>query len=64
MTAKQATVLAALQARPDYWITEASDLAEAAGLTERGTQAVLYHLADAGVVEYTELGWKTREQLA
>jgi DNA-binding MarR family transcriptional regulator len=60
LTPKQTAVLAALDARPDYWITEASDLADAAGLTDRGTLTVLYHLSDAGIVEYTETGWKRR----
>lgn len=58
ITKKQEAVLAALDARPDYWITEASDLADAAGLSDRGTLTVLYHLSDARVLEYTETGWK------
>jgi DNA-binding MarR family transcriptional regulator len=60
-TPRQQAVLEALDSRPDYWITEASDLAEKAGLTDRGTLIVLYHLSDAGIVEYTESGWKRKE---
>lgn len=60
-TRKQRAVLDALAARPDYWITEPSDLADAAGLTERGTQTVLYHLVDAGVVYYDDGGYRFTE---
>ena len=51
-------MVAAMKARPDYWITEASDIAAVTEMTERGVQAVLYHLSDAGVVEYTDFGWQ------
>lgn len=51
----------ALRARPDYWITEPSDLTEATGMTERGVLVTLYHLSDAGFVEYDDLGWHIRQ---
>jgi hypothetical protein len=54
--------MAALTARPDYWITEASDLEDATQMTERGVLMTLYHLSDAGIVEYTDFGWKVKEE--
>jgi DNA-binding MarR family transcriptional regulator len=57
LTSRQQAVLVALRARPDYWITEASSLAEATGLSARGVLIVLYHLSDAGLVYYDECGW-------
>lgn len=50
-------VLEALDARPDYWRTDAADLVAASGLTQRGVQQVLYHLVDAGTLGYDEGGY-------
>ena len=60
LTEKQQAVLDTLRARPYYWATEAADLAEAVGTTARGVLLVLYRLADRGIVEYTDDGWKER----
>jgi hypothetical protein len=56
-TPKQQSVIAAMRERPDYWITEPADIAEPTGLTEHGVLIVLYHLSDAGIAYYDDLGW-------
>jgi hypothetical protein len=62
MTAKQQSVLEAMGARPDYWITEPGDLIEATGLTYRGVLIVLYHLNDAGLAYCDEYGWHLKDR--
>lgn len=62
LTAKQEAVLTALATRPDYWPAFAADLADGAGLSVRGCQAVLYHLHDSGVLELDEGGYYLKEE--
>lgn len=57
MTKAQTQVLQALETRPNYWITEASDLADPCGMTARGVLMVLYKLSDQGFVYHDDLGW-------
>ena len=61
LTPQQKAVLKALAERPDYWMSFAEDLAEAAGLTVRGCQAVLYHLHDDKVLDFDENGYHFKE---